>query len=246
MNDLMKRTWAEIDLTAIRHNYQVIRSTLPKNCRFLGVVKADAYGHGALIISKLLEEAGADYLAVSCLDEALELRRGGITMPILILGHTPTQYTEVLIRNSLTQTVTCLAKALQYSEKAKELCGILRVHLKLDTGMSRLGYLCSDPYFDIGEKTSFGPAGSRIWTAKESIHTLRSPMISRPRIMIIPFSSSAFLRMLYRLSASEAGLSFPSVTAPTAVLSCPIRKPCWIWYARVCCCMDTVIKAGWD
>ena len=58
MNDLMKRTWAEIDLTAIRHNYQVIRSTLPKNCRFLGVVKADAYGHGALIISKLLEEAG--------------------------------------------------------------------------------------------------------------------------------------------------------------------------------------------
>ena len=150
MNDLMKRTWAEIDLTAIRHNYQVIRSTLPKNCRFLGVVKADAYGHGALIISKLLEEEGADYLAVSCLDEALELRRGGITMPILILGHTPTQYTEVLIRNSLTQTVTCLAKALQYSEKAKELCGILRVHLKLDTGMSRLGYLCSDPYFDIG------------------------------------------------------------------------------------------------
>ena len=89
MNDLQKRTWAEISLPNIRHNYRAIRASLPAGCRFLGVVKADAYGHGALAVAKLLQDEGAEYLAVSCLDEALELRQGGITMPILILGHTP-------------------------------------------------------------------------------------------------------------------------------------------------------------
>ncbi|MEI3101683.1 MAG: alanine racemase [Oscillospiraceae bacterium] len=79
----------------------------------MGVVKADAYGHGSLRISRLLQEAGADYLAVSCLDEALELRQGGITVPILILGHTPPEYTAQLISLDITQTVTCLAKALE-------------------------------------------------------------------------------------------------------------------------------------
>ena len=74
MNDLQKRTWAEINLENLRHNYRAIRATLPDGCRFLGVVKADAYGHGALPVSRLLQAEGADYLAVSCLDEALELR----------------------------------------------------------------------------------------------------------------------------------------------------------------------------
>ena len=150
MNDLMKRTWAEIDLSAIRHNYHAIRSRLPEGCRFLGVVKADAYGHGALRVSQLLQDEGAEYLAVSCLDEALELRRGGITMPILILGHTPKEYTRVLIENKLTQTATCHAKAVEYSEEAVRLGKVLKVHIKLDTGMSRLGYLCAGDLFEEG------------------------------------------------------------------------------------------------
>ena len=150
MNDLTKRTWAEIDLGAIRNNYYRIRESIPYGCRFLGVVKADAYGHGALRIAHLLQEEGADYLAVSCLDEALELRDDGITMPILILGHTPSEYTDVLIRKNLTQTATCLAKAMEYSEEAKALGGILKLHIKLDTGMSRLGYLCAGSYFKDG------------------------------------------------------------------------------------------------
>ena len=150
MNDLQKRTWAEISLPNLRHNYEAIRAALPAGCRFLGVVKADAYGHGALPVSRLLQEAGADYLAVSCLDEALELRRGGITMPILILGHTPPEYTGLLIEEDLTQTVSALAKAKEYSAAARELGKTLRVHIKLDTGMSRLGFLCAGDYFDIG------------------------------------------------------------------------------------------------
>ncbi len=150
MNDLQKRTWAEISLENLRYNYEAIRKSLPDGCRFLGVVKADAYGHGALPVSRLLQEAGADYLAVSCLDEALELRRGGITMPILILGHTPYAYTGTLIEENITQTVTCLAKALEYSAEAVRLGKELKIHIKLDTGMSRLGFLCAGNYFEEG------------------------------------------------------------------------------------------------
>ena len=150
MKDLQKRTWAEISLENIRHNYRAIRSSLPLGCRFLGVVKADAYGHGALRVSRLLQEEGADYLAVSCLDEAMELRQGGISLPILILGHTPPEYTAQLVSLDITQTVTCFAKALEYSAAAAGLGRELKIHIKLDTGMSRLGYLCAGEHFDEG------------------------------------------------------------------------------------------------
>lgn len=150
MNDLQKRTWAEISLNNIEHNYKTIRARLPEKCKFLGIVKADAYGHGATEVAKRLEKCGADYLAIACLDEALELRRSGVEMPILILGHTPPEYVKLLLDNNLTQTVSCEAKAIEYSKAAAQYGGTLKAHIKLDTGMSRLGYLCADNYFDEG------------------------------------------------------------------------------------------------
>lgn len=150
MNELRKRTWAEISLDNLCHNYRTIRSKMPEDCKFLGVVKADAYGHGALQVSRMLEQEGADYLAVSCLDEAIELRDGGISMPLLILGHTPYEYTDILIEKNITQTVTCLAKAEEYSAAASRIGKTLRVHIKLDTGMSRLGFLCAGNHFEEG------------------------------------------------------------------------------------------------
>lgn len=152
MNDLQKRTWAEVSLNNIEHNYRCIRSSLPEGTKFLGIVKADAYGHGAVEVAKRLEKCGADYLAIACLDEALELRRSGVNMPILILGHTPPEYVKALLDNALTQTVSCEAKAIEYSEAARALGGTLKIHIKLDTGMSRLGFLCSGAYFDEGVK----------------------------------------------------------------------------------------------
>jgi alanine racemase len=149
--DLQKRTWAEISLKNIEHNYNTIRNTLPDGCKFLGVVKADAYGHGAVRVSQLLEKIGADYLAVSCLDEALELRNAGIKMPILILGHTPPEYTDILIERGITQTVSCLAKAEEYSQKAAENGGTLKIHIKVDSGMGRLGFICDDGHFSYNE-----------------------------------------------------------------------------------------------
>ena len=150
MDELKKRTWAEVSLENIEHNYRSIRNYIRSDCKFCGIVKADAYGHGAVEVSKLLQKEGADYLAVSCLDEALELRKNGIVIPILILGHTPYQFTEQLIDNDITQTITCLAKAEEYAAELKRLGKTLKVHMKIDTGMSRLGFIVAGDSFDEG------------------------------------------------------------------------------------------------
>ena len=150
MESTLRRTWAEIKLDSIAYNYKKIREKIGPDVKFLGVVKADAYGHGSIQVSKLLQDLGADYLAVSSADEALELRVNGINMPILILGHTPKEQVGRLIEYNITQAITCKAKADDYSEEAVKCGGKLKVHIKVDTGMSRLGYLCDNDYFDTG------------------------------------------------------------------------------------------------
>ncbi len=152
MDSTLRRTWAEIDLDALAHNYKKLRDRVGAGVKFLGVVKADAYGHGSVRVAGLLQELGADYLAVSSVDEAVELRLNGVTMPVLILGHTPKEEVASLIKYDITQAVTCKAKALEYSEEAVRLQKTLKIHIKVDTGMSRLGYLCDDTYFENGVK----------------------------------------------------------------------------------------------
>ena len=152
MESTLRRTWSEIDLDALIYNYRTIKEKIGKDVKFLGVVKADAYGHGSINVAKTLEEEGADYLAVSSIDEAMELRINGIKMPILILGHTPREQVDRLIEYDITQAVTCKAKAVEYSEEAVRLNKTLKIHIKVDTGMSRLGYLCDGNFFDNGVK----------------------------------------------------------------------------------------------
>ncbi|MCD8127621.1 MAG: alanine racemase, partial [Clostridiales bacterium] len=89
MTNETKRTWAEIHLDRLAGNYHSLRALAPHS-RFAGLVKANAYGHGAVAVGRKLEELGADYLLVACLDEAVQLREAGLTRPILILGYTPT------------------------------------------------------------------------------------------------------------------------------------------------------------
>ena len=150
MESTLKRTWAEIDIDALKHNYRTLRKKVGEKVKFLGVVKADAYGHGSVVGARTLEKEGADYLAVSSIDEAMELRVNGIKMPILILGHTPKEQVERLIEYDITQAVSCKAKAIQYSDEASRLGRELKIHIKVDTGMSRLGFLCNEDYFDTG------------------------------------------------------------------------------------------------
>ena len=146
MIPLTERTWAEIHPQNILHNMKMIRDSVPEGTKFLGVVKANAYGHGALTVAKALEENGADYLAVACIAEAVELREAGIRMPILILGVTPQADIPLLLRYDITQTVAGSRSAAAYSAAAVAAGGRLRVHIKTDTGMSRLGFLCDEEH----------------------------------------------------------------------------------------------------
>ena len=150
METNLRRTWTEIDLDHLLYNYHALRRRVGEGVKFLGVVKADAYGHGAVQVARTLEEAGADYLAVSSLDEARELREHGVTMPILILGHTPPEQVSELIRLHITQAVSAESKAEEYSAEAVRCGGTLKIHIKVDTGMSRLGFLCAGEHFEGG------------------------------------------------------------------------------------------------
>lgn len=146
MNHPTERTWAEISLDNIVHNMKAIRANVAPGTKFLGVVKADSYGHGAVPVARALEENGADYLAVACLPEAVELREAGVRLPILILGNTPPEDVLELLAYDVTQTVADADYAAAYSAAACAAEKTLRVHIKADTGMSRLGFLCDEPH----------------------------------------------------------------------------------------------------
>lgn len=147
MGKNLRRTWAEINLDHLAYNYEALRRQAGPQAKFLGVVKADAYGHGAVHVARKLERLGADYLAVSNVEEAEELRQSGVKMPILILGYTPAEMTSVLLACDVAQDVPSLEMARAYSREACAAGGTLRVHLKIDTGMGRLGFQCDEGHF---------------------------------------------------------------------------------------------------
>lgn len=138
------RTWAEISLGNLEHNYRALRACAPDS-RFLATVKANGYGHGAVPVARRLVELGTDYLAVACLDEAAELRRAGVSAPILILGFTQPALADETVALDVTQTVFTLEAARALSDAAGAAGKRARVHIKVDTGMSRLGVLDHDP-----------------------------------------------------------------------------------------------------
>lgn len=148
MEKTLRRTWAEINLDNLAYNYHKLRRQMGEHAKYLGVVKADAYGHGAIRVARKLEELGADYLAISNVEEAMELRHHGIHLPILMLGYTPAEMTTALIDNHVTQDVPSLEMAKAYSREAVAYGKTLKVHLKLDTGMGRLGFQCDEAHFD--------------------------------------------------------------------------------------------------
>ncbi len=134
------RTWCEVDLNAIKQNYKSIKALTADNVKIMAVVKADAYGHGAVTCARELERLGADYLAVAFTDEALSLIAEGITLPILILGVPDLSFATEIIENNITATVFDLETAKSLSETAVSLNKTAKVHIKVDTGMSRIGF----------------------------------------------------------------------------------------------------------
>ena len=133
--------WAEIDLTAIAHNVQALRHIAQPDARFMAVVKANAYGHGYKAVARKALESGADALGVARVGEGVRLREAGFDVPVLIFGITPSAHAGALIKNDLTQTVSSLEGAKALSETAVRAGGKIRIHVKVDTGMGRLGIL---------------------------------------------------------------------------------------------------------
>ncbi|MDZ7833744.1 MAG: alanine racemase [Desulfobacterales bacterium] len=137
--------WAEIDLSAIRHNVKQLRSILTPGTRLMIVVKANAYGHGIVPVARQALAAGADYLGVARYPEALCLRQAGIRAPILIFGYTPPEFTCELLAHNLIQTVYSYQTAGQMAGQAGHSDNPLPVHVKVDTGMGRLGVMAAAP-----------------------------------------------------------------------------------------------------
>ncbi len=133
--------WAEVSLSALRHNLNAIRRHIGRNRKILCIVKANAYGHGAVGVSKALEKAGADWFGVTCAAEGVELREAGIRKPILVLtGFWPGEE-EALLRHQLTPAITQLEqlRLLERAVAKKRSKQPASFHLKIDTGMNRLG-----------------------------------------------------------------------------------------------------------
>lgn len=142
-------TWVEIDQGAIAHNVRRLRSMLDDKVALMAVVKADAYGHGAVATSITALANGAQMLGVASLEEAMELRDAGIEAPILVLSYTPIYAVRQAIRQGITLTLYDLDMARAYNRAAREVGEPLRVHIKIDTGMGRMGVLPSEaiPFF---------------------------------------------------------------------------------------------------
>ncbi len=141
MNTYLRRTWAEVDADAVKHNFKAIRQAVDENADIMCVIKADGYGHGAVFLAEQYEKLGAARFAVSNIEEAMQLRENGITLPILILGFTPAEMARELAENNISQAVFSEDYARELSECAVRDNVNVKIHIKLDTGMSRIGFM---------------------------------------------------------------------------------------------------------
>ncbi len=135
-----RRAWANIDLDAISSNMKAIRNYVGEKNKIMAVVKADGYGHGYLEVAKTLIGSGANALAVAFMDEAIQLRECGIDVPVLILGYTHTSYAEELIEKNIMPNCYTYEMAKAMSDAGKKLNKIGKIHIKIDTGMGRVGF----------------------------------------------------------------------------------------------------------
>lgn len=140
-SDMFDRSCVEIDLSALRHNFEEIRKITREGSDIMAVVKADAYGHGAVEVANTLLDAGAAGLCVATIGEAVELREAGIKADMLILGYTdPVKYPDV-VKYDVQQAVYNLSDARLLSKEAQKQNKTVKIHIKLDTGMGRLGFI---------------------------------------------------------------------------------------------------------
>lgn len=141
--------WIEIDLDTIEHNLQAVKMKVGNDIKILAIVKADAYGHGAVRISQTLMDNGVDMLGVAFPEEGIELRESNINIPILVLNPVLSEQTEDILKYSMGATVCNLDIARELSKTAKRHCRNIRIHVEVDTGMGggEQDYLPTKHYF---------------------------------------------------------------------------------------------------
>ncbi len=251
------RTWLEIDLDALLYNVQQIHSLLPAHHSLIAAVKANAYGHGDRHIAKALQQNGVHFFAVSNLDEAISLRRFGIDGEILILGYTAPGDVSVLAEYDIIQTVYSLESAYAFSAACQKKEISIRVHLKLDTGMGRIGFVYDDPglfaelytaatlpgmnaegIFTHLSSADMADAASKEYTQKQlalfsdTVSRLRNAGISLPMAHILN-SAGILQRLSDDFEASRAGIIlyglYPSGETEKTV---PL-KPVMAWKAVI-------------
>ena len=148
------RTWAEIDLDALENNIKNIKSYVKSGTKVMAVVKADAYGHGCPAAAKTLTQNGADYLGVAFIDEAKQIRDAGINCPILVLGYTAADDVEKMVELEVTPTVYHIDSAEKFSRAGEKYGKTVKIHIKIDTGMNRIGLPCDEKSLLTVEKIS--------------------------------------------------------------------------------------------
>lgn len=158
MVEYLRRSWAVVNLDSIAHNVSAIRERLTPGCMLMAVVKADAYGHGDKYIAEQLVRLGVDWFGVSNIDEAMSLRTQGIYHPILIFGATPPEHAKLLCKYNLTQTIFSRGYADELHGAAEEAGADIGVHIKVDTGMSRLGFVLQNGFASQSEEEV-----ARVW-----------------------------------------------------------------------------------
>lgn len=244
-----RKTWLKIDTSAYLDNIKYFSEILFPT-KVMPVLKANAYGHGAIVLAKKLEELKIDYLAVAFLEEALELRENGIKIPILVFNYFSEEYVEYFLKNDITATIYCFeqVKNIENVFKRKKLSGSLKVHINVDTGMGRLGYkidkalelfetVLHSPYFEIeGIYTHFSDADniSSDFTFEqyERFREFLNKLPERPKIIHNCNSAASLFYRDLKLDYSRIGIASYGLQ-PSDMKKAKGIKPILSWHSVV-------------
>lgn len=213
---MIRPTWAEINLDHIAHNVREFRRILPASTKIMAAVKADGYGHGAVQVAKQAVAAGADYLAVASLEEGVELRVAEIEAPVLILGYTPPTAAEEVIRWNMTQSIFLPEHAEAFVQASQRAGKPARVHVKVDTGMGRLGLQAeeaADFIEYVSQQANLDLEGvfTHLATADEADKTYAKGQILRWKNLMNQLEQRGVQIPLRHIANSAAAIELPEV-----------------------------------
>lgn len=226
-SDVPPLTWAEIDLGALAHNYRELRRVTASTAVMMAVVKADGYGHGATQVAQTALENGARFLGVARMGEALRLREAGITAPILLFGHSLPAYVSILAAQDIRATLNSLEGARRLSAEAVRCNTTLKAHIKIDTGMGRLGFLADEISIQADSDEHFKPVINDIRTIfalpgieVEGVFTHFANADSRNKVHA-KSQLSRFARLLENLKKHALRVKYRHAANSAAVIDLP-------------------------